>query len=53
MFDSPSIYHTIKTSGLLIPAVISKLYAVKEDEIIYCGFFDQALAFKATGGREA
>jgi hypothetical protein len=56
MFDSPAVYSIVKGSGLLTPALIASLYSIKEEEIVYCGFFDQALAFKATiprtrGGR--
>lgn len=57
MFDSPTIYQAIKNSNLLNIALISRLYAINEQDVIYCGFFDQALAFKATiprmrGGRK-
>lgn len=48
MFDSPMVYQTIKGSNLLNSALISRLFSVDERDIIYCGFFDQALAFKAT-----
>ncbi|KAI9739308.1 MAG: hypothetical protein M1834_007521 [Cirrosporium novae-zelandiae] len=48
MFTSISIYNTVKDSALLNSAVISGLYDLPEAEIIWCGFFDKALAFKAT-----
>jgi hypothetical protein len=48
MFDSPSVYKLVKASGLLSPDVIASLYDLPVSEIIYCDFFDVALAFKAT-----
>jgi hypothetical protein len=48
IFDDPAVYQTVKTSRILGPEVISKLYAVPVEEIVWCGFFDVALAFKAT-----
>lgn len=48
IFNSPLVYNLVKTSNLLSQEVISKLFGVEVRDIIYCGFFDQALAFKAT-----
>jgi hypothetical protein len=48
MFESQSMYTVMKSSAFLTKAVISGLYSVPEEDIIYCGFFDPALAFKAT-----
>ncbi|KAE9376217.1 hypothetical protein N431DRAFT_333674 [Stipitochalara longipes BDJ] len=48
MFDDPKVYNAVKRSAVLSPAVISRLYAVAEEEIVWCGFFDVAMAFKAT-----
>lgn len=48
MFDSPPLYTLIKNSNLLTTALISKLYSIDEEDVVYCGFFDQAMAFKAT-----
>ena len=48
VFDDPTVYHIVKNSGLLGPDLISNLYAVPPEEIVWCGFFDVALAFKAT-----
>jgi hypothetical protein len=48
IFHSKEIYSLIKNSGLLQPELIAKLYNIPVDSIVYCGFFDQALAFKAT-----
>ncbi|KAK9326611.1 hypothetical protein V1520DRAFT_125791 [Lipomyces starkeyi] len=48
LFSDESIYSLVKLSNLLTPATIARLYNLKEDEIIYCSFYDQAKAFKAT-----
>lgn len=48
VFSSLPIYNVIKKSDLLSKATISRLYHLDESQIIWCGFFDQALAFKAT-----
>ncbi|KAH8807575.1 hypothetical protein F5884DRAFT_703760, partial [Xylogone sp. PMI_703] len=47
-FTHKVVYELIKGSDLLSKAVIAKLYNLEEDEIIYCGFYDPAQAFKAT-----
>ncbi|KAG0651290.1 hypothetical protein D0Z07_1588 [Hyphodiscus hymeniophilus] len=48
VFSSPEIYALTKASSLLTTATIARLYHLDESEIIWCGFFDQAMAFKAT-----
>lgn len=48
IFDSPAIYNLVKESAVLTPSVIASLYSISELEVIYCDFFDAALAFKAT-----
>jgi hypothetical protein len=48
LFSEKSIYNLMQTSNLLTPATIASLYNLSEDEIIYCGLYDQAMAFKAT-----
>ncbi|KAH6673862.1 hypothetical protein B0J14DRAFT_541615 [Halenospora varia] len=50
VFSSRSIYNLIKTLSppLLGPSTISKLYNLPEEDIIWCGFFDQAMAWKCT-----
>ncbi|KFY76155.1 hypothetical protein V499_04085 [Pseudogymnoascus sp. VKM F-103] len=52
LFSHRSIYDLVKSSDLLTPAVIGGLYHLKEEEIIYCGFYDQAMAWKATVPRK-
>ncbi|EPE33569.1 hypothetical protein GLAREA_06582 [Glarea lozoyensis ATCC 20868] len=48
LFSQKRIYNLMQTSNILTPSAIAKLYKLREDEIIYCGFYDQAMAFKAT-----
>ncbi|KAF2181398.1 hypothetical protein K469DRAFT_713831 [Zopfia rhizophila CBS 207.26] len=48
LFPNHSIYNLIKKSGLLTTEKIASLYSLKVEDVIYCGFFDQAWAFKAT-----
>ncbi|RMJ13126.1 hypothetical protein BHE90_004942 [Fusarium euwallaceae] len=48
MFDNMDVYQTIKASGLLDSGCISRLFSVPEDQVIWAGFFDVAMAFKAT-----
>ncbi|UKZ57118.1 hypothetical protein TrVGV298_010970 [Trichoderma virens] len=48
IFNSKDTYDRVKNSGLLRPQLIAELYDLSLDNIVYCGFFDQALAFKAT-----
>ncbi|KAL7954550.1 hypothetical protein V8C34DRAFT_319757 [Trichoderma compactum] len=48
IFNDKETYDKVKDSGLLRPDLISKLYHRSVENIVYCGFFDQASAFKAT-----
>ncbi|EXJ69917.1 uncharacterized protein A1O5_06990 [Cladophialophora psammophila CBS 110553] len=48
MFDIEEIYRAIKDSGILSQNLIESLYHLKTEECIWCGWFDQARAFKAT-----
>ena len=48
VFSSLPVYNILKTSDLLTRATIARLYHLDESAIIWCGFFDQAMAFKAT-----
>ncbi|KKP06989.1 hypothetical protein THAR02_00868 [Trichoderma harzianum] len=48
IFNDKETYDRVKNSGLLRPELIAELYDLSVDNIVYCGFFDQALAFKAT-----
>jgi hypothetical protein len=48
MFDDMELYQAVKESGLLSAEVMASLFERSIDDIEWCGFFDQALAFKAT-----
>ncbi|KAJ5315141.1 hypothetical protein N7476_005448 [Penicillium atrosanguineum] len=48
MFDDAAAYHQIKESGLLTPERVAELYGIAVADIVWSGFFDPALAFKAT-----
>ncbi|PVH89439.1 hypothetical protein DL98DRAFT_402406 [Cadophora sp. DSE1049] len=48
VFSSLPVYNIIKKSDLLAKKAIARLYHLDESAIIWCGFFDQAMAFKAT-----
>ncbi|EXJ94341.1 hypothetical protein A1O1_02735 [Capronia coronata CBS 617.96] len=48
IFESPQVYQTVKRSGFLTEETVASLYSLRVEEIIFCGFFDQALAWKAT-----
>lgn len=48
IFKNKETYDFVKNTGLLRSNLIAELYNLSVDDIVYCGFFDQALAFKAT-----
>ncbi|PVI02775.1 hypothetical protein DM02DRAFT_293896 [Periconia macrospinosa] len=48
MFKTAQEYSLVKEAGFLTTANIAQLYALKEEDIVWSGFFDQALAWKAT-----
>lgn len=48
MFESQSVYQLIKESKFLNSASMAKLFQIAEDDIVWNGFFDQALAYKVT-----
>lgn len=48
LFDDPAVYAKVKASGVLTPEKVAALYGLKVDQLVYCDFFDPALAFKAT-----
>lgn len=52
IFSDPAIYKIIKRSNLLTTSLIARLYHLREDEIIWSGFYDQAMAWKATVPRK-
>lgn len=48
MFDRADVYQAVKRSSLLSDEMIARLYDLSPDQLIWSGFFDVALAFKAT-----
>ncbi|KAF1953183.1 hypothetical protein CC80DRAFT_420605 [Byssothecium circinans] len=48
MFGSEEQYRLVKGAGFLNAATIAKLWNITEEEVVWSGFFDQALAWKAT-----
>lgn len=48
IFESPAVYELVKSCGLLSADLIAKLYNISSEDIIWCGYYDVALAFKAT-----
>ncbi|KAI1212070.1 uncharacterized protein F4807DRAFT_417462 [Annulohypoxylon truncatum] len=48
IFESRDTYMRVKESGLLSTKTIASAYNLAESDIVWCGFFDPAQAFKAT-----
>lgn len=49
LFEDIRVYQAVKNSGILCAEIIAKIYNLgSTDDIVWCGFFDHALAFKAT-----
>ncbi|OTA98992.1 hypothetical protein M426DRAFT_325510 [Hypoxylon sp. CI-4A] len=48
IFESRDTYLKVKDSGLLSKETIASAYNLAESDIVWCGFFDPAQAFKAT-----
>jgi hypothetical protein len=48
MFDSEEKYQLVKRSSMLKTVSMARLFGISEDEIVWDGFFDQALAYKVT-----
>ncbi|ORX90663.1 CAIB/BAIF family enzyme [Clohesyomyces aquaticus] len=48
MFETERVYRMVKEADLLNQSVVAQLFDLPENDIIWSGFFDQALAFKAT-----
>jgi len=51
MFASKQTFELVKASAFLNPASIAKTIGIEEKDVIWSGFFDQALAYKATIAR--
>lgn len=52
MFDDQTTYEAVKNANILNAAAISKMFGLHEEQIIWSGFFDAAMAFKATMPRQ-
>lgn len=52
LFSSPAIFSLVRDSKILTPETVAALYDMPVAELIWCGFFEQALAFKATFPRK-
>ncbi|KAI0172956.1 hypothetical protein GGR52DRAFT_429280 [Hypoxylon sp. FL1284] len=48
IFESRDTYLKLRKSGLLSEKMIADAYDLQESDIVWCGFFDPAQAFKAT-----
>lgn len=48
IFESRDTYLKVKESGLLSAKAIANAYNLLESDVVWCGFFDPAQAFKAT-----
>ena len=48
MFDRQDIYEAVRASNILNAELIARLYEMDPKDVIWNGFFDQALAYKAT-----
>lgn len=48
VFETEQIYRMVKDADILNRSNCAKLLTQKEDDIIWIGYFDQALAFKVT-----
>ena len=48
IFAQSEAYQRVRSSGVLTPALVCKLYSVPEDDIVALLFFEPALAFKFT-----
>jgi hypothetical protein len=48
LFPSPAVYSMVQKSGVLTSESVAQLYDLDPSQVIYCGFFEQAWAFKAT-----
>lgn len=48
IFESREAYLKVKESGLLTKKTIARAYSLAESDILWCGYFDPAQAFKAT-----
>jgi len=48
MFDNEGVFQLVKNANILDRTTVAKLLKVRDEDILWIGFFDQAHAFKAT-----
>jgi hypothetical protein len=48
IFETEQIYRSVKDANMLDRSVVARLLSVREDDIVWIGFYDQAKAFKVT-----
>lgn len=48
MFESEEVYRIIKECRILSSKLVEDLFELKPEEVFWCGWFDQARAWKAT-----
>jgi hypothetical protein len=48
MFESPTSYQLVKSASFLNASSMANLFGIQEEDIVWQGFFDQALAYKVT-----
>lgn len=53
LFTDPAVFTRIRASGVLTRERMVELYQLDEADVVYCAFFEPALAFKLTHVRRA
>jgi hypothetical protein len=48
LFDRREVFDIIRDSNILTDQVVANLYGVESNSVLWCGYFEQANAFKAT-----
>ncbi len=48
IFELPAVFYAVKNANILSPDIVAQLFGIATDQVIWSGFFDQALAYKAT-----
>lgn len=48
IFEREDVFRAVKDAEILGAEVVSRLYDIQPDQVVWSGFFDQALAYKAT-----
>ncbi|KAK5727011.1 hypothetical protein LTR15_002902 [Elasticomyces elasticus] len=48
MFEQAGVFHAVKEDDLLQDNKVAALLGIRPDQIVWAGFFEQALAFKVT-----